>query len=152
MKIKKAKEKDAKEISRLIKNTFKNINAKDYTKKHILSFNGQNSPKKILDKMKERDVFCLLDNNKIIGTIDLEKNKIGGFFIHHNHINKGNGTLLLKFIENYAKKKKIKKVILCSTKYAYKFYLKNNYKLVKKGFWRINNLRFIKYKLEKKLK
>jgi hypothetical protein len=96
-------------------------------------------------------MFCLIKNNKLIGTIDMKDNKIGEFFIHHRHIREGNGTILLKFIENYARKKRLKKLILFSTKYGYPFYLKHNYKLIKKGFWNVNNLRVRNYLMEKKL-
>jgi len=151
MKIIKAKTENAEEIAKLRKDTFKNINAKDYTKEHIISFNKENTLKKTLERTKNRDMFCLLDeNNKILGVIDLKNNKIGGFFIHHKHIKKGYGRKLLNFIENYARKKGIRKVILYSTKYGYPFYLKNNYKLIKKGFWVVNNLRVRNYLMEKK--
>ena len=152
MKIKKAKPENAEEISKLIKQTFKNIMSKDYPKKgHILFFNNKNTKKKVLEKIKKHNMFCINDKDKIIGTIYLDNDLIGGLYIKHDHIKKGIGTKLLKFIENYARKKGIKKVRLFSTKYGYPFYLKNNYKLVKKGFWNVNNLRAINYNMEKKL-
>jgi N-acetylglutamate synthase-like GNAT family acetyltransferase len=151
LKIRKAKPKDAKEISKIRKNTFKNIILKNNPIDNIKFFNRQNTEKKILEKIKKRDMFCLIKDNQIIGAIDLEKNKIGGFFIHHKHIRKGNGTILLRFIEDYARKKKIKKVRLYSTKYGYPFYLKHKYKLIKKRFWNINGRRVINYEMEKRL-
>lgn len=128
MRIRRAKPRDAVEIAKLRKNTFEKINAKYHTKKQVKELNRQNPPSIILKKMKNRDMFCLTDKNKILGVIDLEGNKIGGFFIRYDYINKGYGAKLLKFIENYAKKKRIKKVFLYSTKYAYPFYIKMCYK------------------------
>ena len=128
MKIIKAKLKDYKKIAKLRKDTFNKIIGKYYSKKQIKDFHKQNPPKAILKKIKERDMFCLINNNKILGVIDLQGNKIGGFFIRYSQIKRGHGTKLLEFIENYAKKKVIKKVILYATKYAYKFYIKRGYK------------------------
>ena len=85
--------------------------------------------------MKQRDMFCLVDKDKILGVIDLEGNKIGGLFVRYNYLGNGLGKKLLTFMEDYAKKKNIKKVILYSTEYAYKFYLKQGYKFVESGKW-----------------
>jgi len=59
---------------------------------------------------------------------------------------------LLTFIENFAKKKGIKKVHLYSTKTTYNFYIKQEYKLIKKNRWRSNKINFTSYKMEKTLK
>jgi predicted N-acetyltransferase YhbS len=131
MKIVKAKPKDANEIARLRKETFMKINSKYHTEKQIRELNRTNNSDTILKKIRERDMFCLIDNNRIIGVIDLEKNKIGGFFIRHNKINKGFGKRLMVFIENRAKKRGYKKVFLYSTKYAYPIYKKWGYRTIK---------------------
>ena len=128
MRIRKANPKDCKKIAELRKDTFEKINAIEHTKKQITELNKMNPPEVILKKMRERDMFCLIEKNKILGVIDLEGNKIGGFFIKYKYIRKGYGTILMNFIENYARKKGIKKVILYSTKYAYPFYIKMDYK------------------------
>lgn len=151
MKIRKANIKDAKEISKLRRNTFKKINSKYYPHKHILIFCKKNTPKKIRKKIREKEMFCIVENNKILGTVYLYKDLIGGLYVRHDKIKKGIGTKLLKFIENYARKKGIKKVKLYSTKYGYPFYVKNNYKLVKRGFWTIEDSRVGNYSMEKKL-
>lgn len=152
LKIRRAHPEDYKKIANLRKKTFETINAKDYTKKHVKLMNKKNPPKRILEKMKERDMFCLIDKNKILGVIDLEGNKIGGLFVRHSKIKRGYGTLLMNFIENYAKNKGLKKVKLYSTKYAYPFYIKRNYCLVKKGKWKPEGLVFTTYEMEKRLK
>ena len=152
MMIRKAKPEDYKKIANLRKKTFEKINSKGHTKTQVETMNRENPPKLILEKMKKRDMFCLIDKEKILGVIDLEDNKIGGFFIRYNHIKKGLGKKLLDFIENYAKKKGLKKLKLYSTKYAVSFYSKNGYKLIKKGKWRPGSVSFTTYKMEKKIK
>ena len=95
-------------------------------------------------------MFCIIDN-KIIGTIYLQGNEIGGLFIKSDYINKGIGTKLLKFIEYYAKNKGIKKVKLFSTRTAYNFYLKQGYKpaiIIKED---LPLTKYFNKKLEKKL-
>jgi N-acetylglutamate synthase-like GNAT family acetyltransferase len=152
MKIRRVKEKDAEEIYQLRKNTFEKINARDYNSKQIKTLVNSNSSKLIIRKMKEREMFCLEDKGKILGVIDLEKNKIGGLFIREDLIGKGYGKKLMKFIENYAQKKGIKKVILYSTIYAENFYKKLDYVLIeKKHKYKIGNISFSNIKLEKKL-
>lgn len=150
MKIRKAKPEDYRKIANLRKKTFNEINAKtgDYTKEQIEILNKKNPPKRILEKMQERKMFCLIDKGKILGVVDLKDNKIGGLFIRHNYIRTGLGTKLLFFIENHAKKKGIKKVRFDSTEYAKPFYIKHNYKLINK---KINNLGITNYVMEKKL-
>ena len=153
MKIRKAKPKDAKEIARLRKNTFMKINSKYHTKKQVRELNRTNNSKTIIKKIKERDMYCLEDNQEILGVIDLQKNKIGGFFIKYNKIDKGLGKKLMVFIENRAKKRGYKKVFLYSTKYAYPIYKRwgyNTIKPLKKDMPYIN--RYFSKKMEKKLK
>jgi N-acetylglutamate synthase-like GNAT family acetyltransferase len=96
-------------------------------------------------------MFCLKKENEIIGCIDLEKNKIGGLFIKHNHIKKGYGKKLMKFIENYARKKQIKKLSLLSTKYALPFYKKLGYKKKEKVSFIYEGVKFKAQKMEKKV-
>lgn len=150
MKIRRVKKNEAKEIAKLRRETFRNINGRDYSKKNILAFNKKNTSRKILEKIKKRKMFCLVDKNVILGVIDLEQNKIGGLFVKHNYLRKGIGTKLLEHVENYAKRRGVKKVKLYATKYGYPFYEKNNYKLIGKKFWIVDDLKIINYYMEKK--
>lgn len=152
MKIRKAKIEDAKEIAKLRKDTFKYILSKNYPKEHLIEFYKKNTVRKIKEKInKNENIYCIIKDKKILGTIYLKGDLIGGLYVRHDKIGQKVGTKLLKFIEKIAKKKGIKKVKLLSTKYAYGFYLKNKYKLIKKGFWTVNNKRARNYNMEKKL-
>ena len=154
MKIRKARKEDYLKIANLRKKTFERINGKNYSKEQVDFINSKNPPKIILEKMKQRDMFCLVDKDKILGVIDLEGNKIGGLFVRYNYLGNGLGKKLLTFMEDYAKKKNIKKVILYSTEYAYKFYLKQGYKFVESGKWgpKETSDPFLTHNLEKRLK
>ena len=155
MRIRKAKKSDAKEISKLRINTLKKINSKDYSKEQIAALIKSNKVNDTIRRMNDRDMFCLLMDNKIIGVVDLKVNRIGGFYIKSNLINKGYGKIMLDFIENHARKKGIKKLILFPSKYAEKFYKKYGYKIVKSNkrynTILINNVEFKWIKMEKKI-
>jgi len=131
MKIRKATKKDARKISLMRRETLKKINSKDYPKKIIDILYKKNSVKDILIKMRERTMFCATEKDKILGTIDLEGNKIGGLYVNPKYIGKGLGKKLLRYLEDYTKKKGLRKLMLYSTLTAEGFYKKQGYKLKK---------------------
>jgi GNAT superfamily N-acetyltransferase len=77
-------------------------------------------------------MFCLKDKGKILGTIDLYNNEIKGFYIHHDYIEHGYGSILLRFIEDLAIKNKYRKLKLNTNQSAVGFYLKKGYKIKKR--------------------
>ncbi len=152
MRIRKARKSDTKKISMLKRNTQKTINSKDYRKEVIDHLVNYNSPRKIEEKIINSDVFCAWNDGKLIGTVTLEKDLVGGLYIKPSFIGKGVGRKLMDFIENFAKKKGIKKVKLYPTKTAIKFYEKLGYKKVKSSYWKIDKLKVRFYEMEKSLK
>ncbi len=156
MRIRRARKADAREISNLRRKTLINVNGKDYAKEQIDYFMEIASPEKISENISMRDMFCIVNNeNEIMGVVDLKDNKIGGLFVKHDQIGKNIGTKLLKFIEGFAKKKKLSKVHLFSTKTAIGFYDKNGYKMVEEFKWipeEHPELKMTSYKMEKNLK
>lgn len=133
--IKKARIKDARKISLLRRETLKKINKNDYPKVFLDFLIKENSTKSIIKKIRKRDLFCAWNRDKLLGTIDLQGDKVGGLFIRGSEIGKGIGTWLMDFIEDYAYSKGIKKVRIYSTKFAFKFYKHRGYRLVKSGYW-----------------
>lgn len=131
MKIRKATKEDARKISILRRKTLRKINSKSYPKKIVDILIQKNSGKDIKEKMQKRKMFCAIENEKIIGTIDLEGNKIGGLYVHPDFTGRGIGKKLLEYIENYTRKEGIKKLMLYSTLNAENFYKKYGYKLKK---------------------
>lgn len=151
MEIKRARLEDYLEIANLRKRTFEEINVRKghYTDKQIETLNKLNPPEKILEKMKKRDLFCLIENEKILGVVGLEGNKIGGLFVKHNYTGRGVGKKLLEFIENHAREKGIVKIEFDSTEYAKDFYLKAGYTCIKK---KVGKLGISNYEMVKELK
>ena len=147
----KAKIKDLKEISKLKKMTIEKIN-KEYNKKQLVVLKKDYSVNKIKRNIKNRMMFCLVHNHGILGVIDLKGNRIGGLFVKHNLIGMGYGRKLMRFIENEARKKGLKKVWLYSTPYALKLYKKLGYKTIDEGIWINKGVKFPEVRMEKWLK
>ena len=67
--------------------------------------------------------------------ISEEKYKVGRMAVKKKHRRYGIGSEILLFIENYLKKKQIKKIELNAQKYVEKFYLKNGFNPVGDEFF-----------------
>ncbi len=149
MKIRKAKQKDAQEITKLRRDNLRKIDSDKYTKKVIDFLVKRDTIERNLKHIEERDYFCLSENNIILGIIALDGDEITDVFIKSDSVKKGLGSKLIKFIEERAKKKGLKKVWLESAQHSRGFYEKMGFKMKKvidKGNERIN------YLMEKKLK
>jgi len=132
LKIRKARLSDANAIYWLRRKTFEKINGETYSKEQIEFLNIKNNKEKIKSRIKNKSFFCLVNKNKLLGTIYLENETIGGLYIKWNKIKRGYGGLLMNFIEDYAKKKGLKKVNLRSTLTSINFYNKLGYKIIRK--------------------
>ena len=152
--IRQAKPADAKRISYLRRQTLERINLKDYGRAAINHLKKKNSPAQIIKKMKTRKIFVIANKNKILGSIEinLETGRVGGLYIDYEHLKQGLGLELMQFIENFARTKKIKKIILHPTKTALPFYKKLGYKLVNQNFWEGPGFKVKSMDMEKKLK
>lgn len=128
MQIRKAIYNDVRRISYLIKKNADNVLVKDYTQEQLSAWKSANSFKRIKESMTNRTTFVAFQNNRLIGTIGLEDDYVVGLYISYSKRGKGLGYQLLKYIEEYAKKKNINQLYLTSTPNGYDFYLKNGYK------------------------
>lgn len=130
MNIEKAQVSQAEEISKLRIDSIKKYNSNDHTKEVFDYLIGRQSPEVLKKKIDTRDFFVVMENNKIIGSVDLDDNEIKGLYVLSSRIKEGLGAKMLTFIESVAKKNGIKIVNLCATKSAVPFYEKNGYKLI----------------------
>jgi len=129
MEIRKARLSDVEKMNSLKKQTFLKINSKDYPKKVVEEYLKRQTAKKFIQNMKTGDYFILTEKEKLVGIVDLyDRNVIGSLYIKWDEVGKGYGKKLMNFIENYAKKKGLKKVVLYPTITAKKFYEKIGYK------------------------
>ena len=132
-------------ISRICCDTIKYVNSKDYTQKQIEAWLVADRVGKVREKIqnKSKDVFVLIDNNKILGmaSLSLEEDELSSLYVKHNIHGKGIGTKLLKYVENYLKKKGVKILKLHSTITAYKFYKNKGFKRIKKAYHNMGGLK-----------
>ena len=147
----KAKLSDAKELSKLRQGVFGKIRGEEYLPSFVKALNDANSPKDLKRKIKSYNIFCLVDKTEIIGMVGLNGAEIKGVFVKVSHIRRGIGTKLMNFIEEYARKKGIKKVHLWSAEKAKGFYKKLGYKLIKKVSKPYKGIRNVNFVMEKKL-
>ncbi len=150
MKIRRATIDDAKRISYLIcKITEPNPNK--YSKKQKIAWKRYNSPSGIKKQIKGRVVFCAFENNRLLGTIALKDNEIVGFNVSFSIRGKGVGSRMLNFLENFARKKGIKKLTLTSTTSAFNYYKKRGFKPKQKVVLRICGADFPETYMEKRI-
>lgn len=151
--IREAKISDANQISKIIKENVEFVRENNYSKEESDVWKGANNPKKIKKDIKTKKIFILIENKKIIGTIGLNKNEVCGFYMDYHLRGTGEGTKLFNFIENYAKKKKIKKLILSASPSALNYYKKRGF--IEKGpnKYRVNSeISLLETLMEKTLK
>ena len=131
MEIRKFRTEDVKEVYKIIRDNFININLGGHTKKGIdLQIEG-NNPINLIEKSKDINYFVLSINEKIIGIGGYDNLKIHTLFIDINCHKKGYGTKLLGSILSKAKKEGIKTIATWSTIYAENFYKSFGFKRIK---------------------
>jgi N-acetylglutamate synthase-like GNAT family acetyltransferase len=155
MQIRKPKVSEAKEISELLTQTIKKVNSKDSPSEQITEWLKRNTPEVIKSKIsdKNRSMFILIDKGVIVAYLCmfLKSNLLASLYVKNDCIGKGYGKKLLKFGEEYAKKKGLTELKLDSSPTAYKFYLSQGYITVKKGFHELNGVKLPITEMIKKL-
>lgn len=131
MKIRKFSEDDARKLSYLIRKTLIEVNSRDYPKSVIDNLIRNNSPKKIIERAKQRDIYVVVDGEKILATANLGDNVIYTVFVNPKYHGKGIGRTLITYLEEKARKKGHKTIHVPSSITAYDFYKKLGYKKVR---------------------
>lgn len=154
MRIRKARQEDAREITQLVRDTIKKVNAKDYTKEQINAWAPTNKTDAYRKMIKEgRKIWVAVDKDEIIGmaTLKPRENQVGGFYIKHDKIGRGIGKKLNERIEKEAKKEGITEITLYSTTTAIPFYQKRGYKKIRRSYVEMNNVKVPVVIMKKKL-
>lgn len=129
--IKKFTKKDTKEVANLVGDVFIEFNSKEGGKKAVdnyIQFYKSNNEK--MKKMFEMSpmFFVAVDNEKIIGVIRGDKNRIFNLFVLGSYHGKGVGSKLLSKFEKEIKKNDGKVLRVRSSLFAENFYKKMGYK------------------------
>ncbi len=122
--IRKYKKEDCYEISEIIKECLINVNSKDYPKTVIDFMIDHFSPQQIDEYGKINICLVAVENEKIIGTISLNKNVIYTTFVHPAYYGKGIGSSLLEKLEEIASGKGYKELHVPASLSAVDFYKK----------------------------
>jgi len=128
MKVIKAKKGDAKEISVCRQKAIKKLNSNGYSKKGLKDLLDNSSFSSVVLDLSDYEIFILIHDKNVIGTVSLGKNQIGELYVDPDYAGRGIGEKLLRFIEKYAKSKDMQSVYLFSALPSEGFYKKNGYK------------------------
>ena len=148
----KFKSSDAKKVYNLIKEDDLKIAIKFYPKKVVMARLKGQSPENILKKSLKRICFVAEKNNKIMGYISLSKNEIKKLFVLPKFHKKGIDKELLKKIEEIAKKRKMKKLVLYINYYTEDFYKKCGFKRIKVVWEKAEGIKYKQIYMEKRVK
>ena len=111
--IRKFKQKDAQKVCNLVCRVFNKFIASDFTKQGIKKWLEEQTPKKQIERAKERDLYVAIANNKIVGMIEGRGEENNGrvtrLFVDKNFHKKGIARNLMNKIETLYKKKESKK-------------------------------------------
>ena len=143
--------KDARKLSYLIRRALNEVNIKDYPKRVIVHLSKQNTPSKLIEKSKQRDIYVIVDGDRILGTASLENNNVFSVFVNPTYHGKGIGQRLMGHIERVAKKRGIDRLKLPSSLTAIGFYEKLGYRKIKKVFFKVKSTKGYEIIMEKKL-
>ena len=134
--VRKARLKDAPIISKVMRDTIKIVNSKDYSADKLNIWLNTNRITKIKERTKDTNKinFVAVIHNKVVGVASLyfKEKELGSLYVKHDTHEKGIGTKLLQYVEEYAKKKGLKELKLGSTITALDFYKNRGYKTTKK--------------------
>jgi N-acetylglutamate synthase-like GNAT family acetyltransferase len=151
MRIRKFRKEDAKKASRLIRQA-QLITLKDYYPRKIIDwFCKINTPSKIIAKSKKIELFVAVEGDKILGINGLKEDQVKKFYVNPAYQGRGVGRKLIKNIENTARKRKIRKLVVRSSLYAEGFYKKMGFRRIKKIKSGRGNIEFDEIFMEKKL-
>lgn len=131
-KIQKFKEKQAKQVCKLVTDCFNKFVAPAFSLKGRKEFLSKITSEKFVErsKSKKREYYVAVRNNQVIGVIGMKKNqrRIGLLFVDKRFHRKGVAKALVGKIEPILKKESNKSIKTRSSLYAVKFYEKMGYK------------------------
>ena len=147
MRIRRARESDAVEMSKLQRETIRKVNAKHYTKKQVQIWLKSNFVSEVKKRFHRKDVFnfVAVDKGEIVGIImvDLSDGQLHFGYIKFSYIGKGVGRKLIEYVEKFAKKKGLKVVWGCATVNSLGFYRKLGYGVGRKIHYNVKGGRFL---------
>lgn len=152
LRIRKFGYKDAKEVSRIIKECYLKLKIGGHTKKGINSQIDWNSPENLVSRSKNIKYWVAVDNNEVVGICGYDDKKVHTLFVDLKKHKKGIGKKLLSKILNEAKKDGLITIKTWSTFYAESFYNSFGFVTKKKLYLPEGTKDVILIKMEKDLR
>ena len=134
--IKEFENKYAETISKIVVQNLLEINSEDYGIEYCKNSTKEFTVDKIIENFNKRTkVFVALENNIVVGTAGLDKSWYNDndeywiltVFIDIAHHKQGIGKMLIQKIEDFAKEKKFKKLVIPASITSCEFYHKLGY-------------------------
>lgn len=122
-------------ISRLICDTLRRVNAKDYPAKEIDRLVNGFSTARILDFLEKRVTLVALDDGLVIGTGALQETEIKSVFVMPEMHRKGVGTALVRKLESIARGRNKRTLTVSSSLTAVSFYASLGYREESRKFY-----------------
>ncbi|MGP1253438.1 MAG: GNAT family N-acetyltransferase [Kiloniellales bacterium] len=122
-------------ISRLICDTLRRINAKDYPAKEIDRLVNGFSTARVLEFLEKRFTLVALDDGLVIGTGALQEAEIKSVFVLPELHRKGVGTALVKELERIARGRDKRTLTVSSSLTAIGFYYSLGYREEARKFY-----------------
>lgn len=151
-KVDKYKEENLNEIINLFSETIKNINKRDYSTKQVEVWGSKDVNKKAWNEsfLKNKTIVVNI-GNKIVGFGDLDKNYLDRLYVHKEYQNRGIGKIIVKNLEDYARKEKREEIETHASITAVPFFKSLGYKIIKEQKVIKENVEFINFIMKKKL-
>jgi N-acetylglutamate synthase-like GNAT family acetyltransferase len=150
IKIRKATEEDCLAISRLIQQNIE-CNPNKYSEDQKQAWKKYNTPKRIDQQLREKEIYCSFLDEKLVGTIAIRENELSGFYTSFKNRGHGIGSKLLHFIEQIAIKNDLKRLYLVATPSAVLFYKKRGFILLKEVTTTFYGIDYQEFEMQKNL-
>lgn len=152
--IRKFREEDAGQVSRLIKRTLYEVNAKDYEEKYLKDENIALTAEALIKRAEENSYYVFEEDGKIVGVGGIgsylnkkDESYIMSVFVLPEYIGKGFGRKILEALEKDEYFTRAKRIEVASSITALNFYRKLGYEF-KDGNDKLNEVEQ-NYRLEK---
>ena len=146
-----AETKDAAAISELILENAKATLAAYYSPEQWNVFVQYYNEATVGNKLAGHLFFCAEQNHEIVGVIGLDRNWVVGFYTKATLLNKGIGSILMNYLEDYAQKNGISRLKLASSPVGLEYYYKKGWTKIKEAKLKYLGVEFDETLMEKRL-
>jgi|SRR3989344_1164164 len=128
--IRKFRESDAEEVSRLIEKVFIKSIAETFRKKGVRNFLKHETAENVLKRARTRAVMVAVSDRKIIGVVEIAKDesRIRRLFVDNNYQGKGIGSRLFRKMERVCMERNPKSIKIYASVNAVGFYESMGYR------------------------